>query len=58
MAKAAEGDTTALAALYDDCIGCARCESACPVGLPVHSYIVTSAERKMKEEKAYRCTAT
>jgi len=51
MKEAANGNTEALAALYDDCIGCARCESACPVGIPVHSYIIASAEKKMLSEK-------
>ena len=51
MKAAAEGNTSKLADLYDACIGCARCESACPVGLKVHSFIVKSAERQMKEEK-------
>ena len=51
MAKAKEGDVSALAALYDYCIGCARCESACPQGLKPHSYIVAASEKEMKSEK-------
>ena len=36
--------------LYELCIGCARCEQACPVGLQIHSFIVKAAEKKLKEE--------
>jgi len=51
VAAAAKGDTAKLADLYDSCIGCGRCESACKVDLPLHSFIVKSAERVLKEEK-------
>jgi len=32
--------------LYDNCIGCARCEHACPEKIPVHNFIVKAAEKK------------
>ena len=48
---AGKGDLAKLADLYDLCIGCARCEGACPENLPLHSFIVKAAEKKLKEEK-------
>ncbi|MFH0897207.1 MAG: CO dehydrogenase/acetyl-CoA synthase complex subunit alpha [Candidatus Bathyarchaeota archaeon] len=49
--QARNGDMSKLAALYEACIGCAKCEGACPEGLPLHSFIVKAAEKKMKDEK-------
>jgi acetyl-CoA decarbonylase/synthase complex subunit alpha len=50
MKAATEGSLTKLADLYDFCIGCGRCEHACPVNIPVHTFIVKAGEKKMKEE--------
>ncbi|MEM0313412.1 MAG: CO dehydrogenase/acetyl-CoA synthase complex subunit alpha [Candidatus Bathyarchaeia archaeon] len=50
MKAAKQGDLAKLAELYDVCVGCGRCEHACRVGLPVHSFIVKAGERKLKEE--------
>jgi len=38
--------------MYDVCIGCGRCESACPKSIRIHTFIARSAERKIKEEKS------
>ena len=51
ISKAAKGDLTMLASLYESCIGCGRCESACRSRLPLHSFIVKSAEKETREEK-------
>jgi acetyl-CoA decarbonylase/synthase complex subunit alpha len=49
--EASKGNLDALANLYDVCVGCGRCESACQVNLPLHSFIVKAGEKKLKEEK-------
>ena len=36
--------------LYEYCIGCGRCEEACPVKLNIHSFIVKAGEKFMIEE--------
>jgi len=51
VADASTGNLDSLADLYDICIGCGRCENACQVDLPLHSYIVKAGEKKLKEEK-------
>jgi acetyl-CoA decarbonylase/synthase complex subunit alpha len=51
MAKAAQGDLSELEGLYEECIGCARCESACPQRLPVHSLIIAASGKRLREEK-------
>lgn len=48
--SAATGNIGPLNELYDDCIGCGRCESACNQKLPVHSLIVGAAEKQTREE--------
>ncbi len=50
MKAAAGGDLTKLADLYESCVGCGRCEQACPIGTPIHSFIVKAGEKKLKEE--------
>ena len=50
MKAAAEENLAKFADLYELCIGCGRCEEACTVGLPVHSFIVKAGEKKLKEE--------
>lgn len=53
---ALQGSLSELAELYDACVGCGRCEQACPVNLPVHSFIVSAGENKLKSE-IYKCRA-
>jgi len=50
MEAAANGDLSLLADLYEFCIGCTRCEHVCPIGLPIHSYIVRGGEKHLKSE--------
>jgi len=50
MKAAADGDTSKLAQLYETCIGCGRCESACSSGLKVHSLIMSAAKDRMNDE--------
>jgi len=50
MKAATEGTLAKLADLYELCVGCGRCEHACSVSLPVHSFIVKAGEKKLKEE--------
>ncbi len=50
MKPAAGGNLGPLNELYDDCIGCGRCESACKQKIPVHSLIVGAAEKQTREE--------
>jgi acetyl-CoA decarbonylase/synthase complex subunit alpha len=50
MKAAAGGDLTKLAELYDFCVGCGRCEQTCPIGTPIHSFIIKAGEKKLKEE--------
>jgi acetyl-CoA decarbonylase/synthase complex subunit alpha len=49
--EASRGKLEALANLYDVCMGCGRCESACEMRLPLHSYVVKAGEKKLKEER-------
>lgn len=51
ITAAAKGDLTKLADLYELCVGCGRCESACSEGIPIHSFIVKAGEKHMKEER-------
>lgn len=50
MKPAAGGNLGLLNELYDDCIGCGRCESACKQKIPIHSLIVGAAEKQTREE--------
>ena len=50
MKAAAEGDLSKLTDLYEVCIGCARCESACPQKIMIHSLIVKAGEKAMYAE--------
>ncbi|MEW6505951.1 MAG: 4Fe-4S dicluster domain-containing protein, partial [Chloroflexota bacterium] len=50
MKAASEGNLSKFADLYELCVGCGRCEHACPDGTPVHSFIVKAGEKKLKEE--------
>ena len=41
--EAVKGDLSKLVVLYELCVGCARCEGACPEDLPIHNFIVKAA---------------
>ncbi|MDD1666130.1 MAG: 4Fe-4S dicluster domain-containing protein, partial [Methanomicrobiales archaeon] len=56
MAAAASGDLAPLAALYDSCIGCARCDGVCPMGLDPHD-LITGAYRTLFPADRYRIRA-
>jgi acetyl-CoA decarbonylase/synthase complex subunit alpha len=47
LKAAAEGNIAPLTALYEECIGCGRCEEACPIKLEIHSFIVKAGEKFM-----------
>lgn len=51
MQQAAKGDLSALASIYDTCIGCGRCEDACNKEIPVHSAILSSVDDRMRNER-------
>ncbi len=51
MKQAAEGDCSALAAIYDICIGCGRCEDVCVKDIPIHSCILAAAGDTLLTEK-------
>ncbi|MFX1350605.1 MAG: CO dehydrogenase/acetyl-CoA synthase complex subunit alpha [Promethearchaeota archaeon] len=51
MKFAKEGDLSLLAAIYDECIGCGRCDEACRKDIPVHDYIISSAAKTTQEER-------
>ena len=42
-----QGDLTLLTDLYETCIGCGRCEEACPQKIMIHSLIVKAGEKAM-----------
>jgi acetyl-CoA decarbonylase/synthase complex subunit alpha len=50
MKACAKGDLKMLRQMYDCCVGCGRCEEACPQGIPIHSMIVGAAHERMMRE--------
>ncbi len=51
MKAAKEGDLSLLAAIYDECIGCGRCDEVCRKDIPIHDYIISSAAKTTREER-------
>jgi acetyl-CoA decarbonylase/synthase complex subunit alpha len=51
MQQAGRGDPSALASIYDTCIGCGRCEDVCNKEIPVHSAILSAANEQMCSER-------
>lgn len=47
---AGQGNFKKLIDIYDECVGCARCEQVCLQGLPLYAMIVSAAAQKMREE--------
>ncbi|NHI94778.1 MAG: CO dehydrogenase/acetyl-CoA synthase complex subunit epsilon [Candidatus Lokiarchaeota archaeon] len=48
------GDFSKLAEVYEHCVGCARCESACPKMNNTHSWIIAAGAEKIRNEK-FKC---
>jgi acetyl-CoA decarbonylase/synthase complex subunit alpha len=48
---AVKGDLNPLAAILEECVGCARCDSACPNDFPLHSFMVKAGQKKLWDEK-------
>ncbi len=51
MKSAKGGKFTRLSELRDLCIGCVRCEPACPQHIPIVSLLEKASEKKIKEDK-------
>ncbi|MDY6865264.1 MAG: CO dehydrogenase/acetyl-CoA synthase complex subunit alpha [Halobacteriota archaeon] len=49
--KALEGDTSALAKMFDICVGCGRCEQVCKKGIPIVDVMVKAARPLIANEK-------
>ncbi|NHI94779.1 MAG: CO dehydrogenase/acetyl-CoA synthase complex subunit epsilon [Candidatus Lokiarchaeota archaeon] len=45
------GDFSVLTQVYEYCVGCGRCESACPKMNNTHSWIITAGAEKIRAEK-------
>ena len=52
MERASEGDFSLFESFYDQCIGCGRCETACPQHSPIVNMINAGAEEKIRNEKS------
>ena len=50
LKAAAAGDISLLTDLYEVCIGCGKCESACPQKIKIHTLIVKAGEKAMYAE--------
>lgn len=51
MQQAGKGDLTALASIYDSCIGCGKCEDVCNKEIPIHSAILCAADEQVRNER-------
>jgi acetyl-CoA decarbonylase/synthase complex subunit alpha len=51
MKAAAQGDLTLFQEVFNNCVGCARCDSACPKDFPLHSFMIKAGEQKSWNEK-------
>lgn len=49
MAK--RGDQSLLLEVFDECLGCARCDASCPEDIPVLTVIDAASEDKIKNER-------
>lgn len=48
---AKRGDQSLLLEVFDECLGCGRCDSACPNDIPVLTVVDAAAEDKIRNER-------
>lgn len=48
---AKRGDQSLLLEVFDECLGCARCDAACPNNIPVLTVIDAASEDKIRNER-------
>ena len=54
MKAAAAGNTKGLADILEVCLGCVRCESACPQDIPIHSLMIRATEEEKLRTERYK----